>query len=130
MRIHLLLTLLVLILLSGCETAPHLDNFDTKVWKADRYACQGQREALVSSLYQQRERLKGLNQAQIQLLLGKPDKQRLYERNQKFYYYYIKSGAHCQEGYHTEAGLEQMLQLRISAVDMVIELSFPKEYNK
>ncbi|NJK84304.1 MAG: hypothetical protein HC912_11475 [Saprospiraceae bacterium] len=131
MRFKLFLGLLGVLLLQACETAPKLDNFDSEAWKADRRACQGQREMLVASLYKQRERLKGLNQGQIQLLLGKPDKQRLYERNQKFYYYYLKQGDHCQEApAEKKMEAEKMLQIRISAVDMAVELSFPKEYNK
>ncbi len=41
------------------------------------------------------EKMLGLNEMEIVDLLGKPDKQELYKRNQKFYRYYLQPGPAC-----------------------------------
>lgn len=50
---------------------------------------------MLSELQQAKDNLKGLNEDEIGQVLGKPDKNELYKRNQKFYIYEIANAPEC-----------------------------------
>lgn len=89
-------TILLMVLFSGCgRDLPTLDSFDTEAWKSDRNACGTYRATAATSLTSQKEKLLALKEMQIVELLGRPDRNELYRRNQKFYYYYLKPSPDC-----------------------------------
>lgn len=88
--------LLSLVLLFSCGTPmPTLDNIDTTRWKDDRNGCKGDRKEMVEVIRSQREKLLTLKEMQIVQLLGRPDGNELFERNQKFYTYNLTPGKNC-----------------------------------
>ena len=87
--------LLAAILISCGKALPALDGIDTEKWKGDRDACQGYRQSVASSIEAEMVKLKGLSEMDIIQLLGKPDQNELYKRNQKFYSFFITPGPNC-----------------------------------
>ena len=49
----------------------------------------------MNALLRQKDKLKGLSQDDIVEVLGKPDQNELYKRNQKFFYYLLSPGKAC-----------------------------------
>lgn len=76
---------------------PTLDGLSMDTWKADRGGCASSRQNMVNEIRAEKEKLKGLDELDLVALLGKPDEQELYSRNQKFYYYYLDPGPTCSE---------------------------------
>jgi hypothetical protein len=88
--------LLVFIFLFSCgKDLPRLENIDVEKWKEDKNACSGNRLTMEKSLQTEIPKLKGLSEMNIIELLGRPDENELYERNQKFYTYFISPGPGC-----------------------------------
>ncbi len=87
--------LFVLLLISCGKELPTLDGFDTDEWKKDKNACLGQRQSMEPMLRRESVKLKGLAEMDVIKLLGRPDENELYKRNQKFYYYSITPGPGC-----------------------------------
>jgi hypothetical protein len=86
----------ILFLLSSCgKDLPSLQGIDTEKWKEDKNACAGLRSAMQESLKSELPKLKGLSEANIITLLGKPDHNELYKRNQKFFHYFLTPGPGC-----------------------------------
>jgi len=83
------------ITLSCGKSLPDLTDIDLAVWQQDRNGCLGKRAAMETSLEKQKNRLLGLSEAQIGTLLGRPDDNELYKRNQKFYHYAIQASKNC-----------------------------------
>lgn len=82
--------------LSSCgKSVPELKDIDIKIWKADPHGCTGKREAFVDAVRHQKNDLLGLSEMQIVEVLGNPDRNELYKRNQKFYYYYLQPDKDC-----------------------------------
>lgn len=65
---------------------------------------------------------KGLTQEEVLEVLGKPDFQRLYQRNQKFYVYFTEPGPQC-EG-NADASRARTVVLRFSAIELVTEVYY------
>jgi outer membrane protein assembly factor BamE (lipoprotein component of BamABCDE complex) len=96
-----------LLLLMACsKSTPQLENMDAELWKNDRNACTGKRKDMIASLKTQQDKLLALKETQIVALLGRPDHNELYERNQKFYYYYITPAPTCANADSTALQLE------------------------
>lgn len=68
------------------------------------------------------ESLKGLSEDQILSLLGRPDRNELYKRNQKFYYYDIEPGKSCD----TSTLKNWQLVFRFNAMSRAKEVSVEK----
>lgn len=77
------------------------------------------REQNISHLINQLEELKGLSEKDIIKLLGRPDRNELYKRNQKFYYYDIDPGKACAETIVEN----QQLVLRFNAMGLAKEVT-------
>ena len=89
--------LVAVIFLTSCgRDLPSLSGIDTDRWKEDKNACKGYRALTTPSLKTEMVKLKGLAEMDIIHLLGKPDQNELYKRNQKFYSYFISPGPHCE----------------------------------
>ena len=88
--------LLALLFLCSCgKDIPNLKNIDIEKWKEDKNACLGNRLMMEASLQTEIAKLKGVSEMNIIELLGRPDENELYERNQKFYTYFISPGPAC-----------------------------------
>jgi len=82
--------------LSCSKPVPELDGVDTQVWKDDYKGCKGTRTQFLKPLEDQRDKLKGLSERDLVKLLGKPDRNDLSERHEKFYSYFIEPSMECK----------------------------------
>lgn len=99
--------LLSLLLLMACsKSTPQLENLNSELWKNDRNGCTGKRKEMLASLEAQQDKLLSLKETQIVTLLGRPDNNELYERNQKFYYYHINPAPACANADSVQLQLE------------------------
>lgn len=92
---------------------------DLQRWQQDKNACNDQRVAMRDAIDREKEKLMGLKQMQVVALLGHPDQNELYSRNQKFFYYFIDPAPACRAGDSTAA----KLVLRFNAVGLVNEVA-------
>jgi hypothetical protein len=90
-----LLIIGVLICLGCRKTLPVFEDVDIEAWKKDKNGCADIRSHSIQSLIRQKEKLKTLSEMEIVSLLGKPDQNELYKRNQKFYYYFLSPSTKC-----------------------------------
>jgi hypothetical protein len=87
-------TLIALVM--GCgKPLPSLDGVNLFDWKNDKNGCIGLRKKMADQVIAQKDKLLALSETDIITLLGKPDQNELYKRNQKFYKYYFQRGPDC-----------------------------------
>lgn len=84
----------IIIWLLSCSTSISLD-IDRDKWVADYEGCAGYRMDVYETIIQEKENLLGLSSKKILDLLGNPDKNELYKRNQKFFVYRLSPGNSC-----------------------------------
>jgi hypothetical protein len=101
------------------KSLPSLHNIDLQNWTKDKNACGGQRAGMVEAFKSQKDKLLGLSEAQIIEVLGRPDRNELYKRNQKFYYYFLQPSLQCPMP--TADALQ--LTIRFSAMGIAQEVS-------
>lgn len=107
--------------LAGCGHAlPQLPGFDGAAWRADPYACRGQRQAAVPALARAKEQLYEARADDVTALLGPPDEEELRAGTEKVYYYYLEPGAQCA-GRHVRSGAA-CLSLRFGPLGTVTEV--------
>lgn len=107
-------------LLSCQQSLPTLTNFDKEKWVNDKNGCEGDRDAMIINLLDQKENILSLNESQIIRLLGRPDKIQLYQRNQKFFLYIIQPDSNC-----VQSALDQKaMRIRFSAVGRSQEITY------
>jgi hypothetical protein len=93
---RLFLPLASLALLAGCGHAlREVPGFQAAAWRADPYACQGKRAALVAPLLAARTQLYQSRADDITVLLGHPDEEELQVGTEKVYHYYLVPGPQC-----------------------------------
>lgn len=93
---------LFLLILSACgKPLPTLDGVNLDKWKEDKNACSGDRQKMEQSLAAEVSKLRGLSEMDIVKMLGRPDENELYKRNQKFYSYYVTPGPDCPDHQET-----------------------------
>jgi len=114
--------LAIVFLISCGKPVPELSAIDLNAWKADRGGCKSQRAEYLGYLQTQIEALKGLSEDDIIKLLGRPDRNELYKRNQKFYYYDIEPGKNCGAGQPAN----HQLIFRFNAMSRAKEVSIEK----
>jgi outer membrane protein assembly factor BamE (lipoprotein component of BamABCDE complex) len=88
-------------------------------WREDRNACLSKRAPMAVSMNDQKEKLLGLNEKQLVKLLGRPDQNELYKRNQKFYSYYLTPAPECG----TAIMPAQILVIRFNAMGLANEVT-------
>lgn len=101
-----------ILIFCGCNNRSSLDNFDSKVWKSDAGGCEGKRKEIAEKFPGFREKLKGKSNKEILNILGKPDKNELYRRSQKFFIYYLTPSEECENG----SEIATYMQVRFSAL--------------
>jgi hypothetical protein len=113
-----LFILLVYVAFSCGKPLPRLEGIDLNQWKDDKFGCSGFREKNLEVFSSQKEKLKGLSEDEILKLLGRPDQNELYKRNQKFYHYFVEPSAKCDS---TKQNARK-LSIRFNAVDLAKEV--------
>ncbi len=114
--------LLFLLLCSCSKALPKLEGIDIAKWKSDKNACIGDRMQMENAMQSEMLKLKGLKEMDIVSLLGRPDANELYKRNQKFYYYFLSPGPGC--GVHDS--VTHRLVLRFNAMGYAQLVSIDK----
>lgn len=83
-------------LTSSCgKSTPTLDGVDLAVWKEDKNACKGDRKKFTDAITKEKTKLLALDEIKIVSILGNPDRNELFKRNQKFYYYFLEPAPEC-----------------------------------
>jgi len=120
MRQSQLSFLILLIISIACgKSVPELAGFDRQVWKNDQNGCHQQREVLSKIVLEHKDALLGLGEMDIIKILGNPDQQELYSRNQKFYRYYITPNEKC----HLASTRAKKMVVRFNAVGLAKEIT-------
>lgn len=89
------LSLLLLAILTSCQTEPNIDAFDATSWQNDPNGCLGERLNQLEVLMDEQDELIGWTEPKITDYLGSPDYLELYVRNQKFLIYYLEPTLDC-----------------------------------
>ncbi len=110
---------LFLLIIACGKPLPDLAPIDLAQWKDDKDGCKQIRLSILEELKIQKDELKGLSEKDIIELLGRPDHNELYKRNQKFYYYDIDPGKSCND--KVTAG--RQLVIRFTAMGYAKEVS-------
>ena len=106
-------------LLIGCgKQLPTLNGIDLKQWKDDKNGCNHYREKLIGTLTSQKDKLKGLSEDDVIALIGRPDQNELYKRNEKFFKYFLEPGPSCRND-----SSEMILSIRFNSVGLAKEAS-------
>jgi outer membrane protein assembly factor BamE (lipoprotein component of BamABCDE complex) len=74
-----------------------------------------------SAIEMQSKKLLALSEQEIVTLLGKPDENELYKRNQKFYYYFLEPSKQCSDTLGEND--PQKLVIRFNAIGLAKEVS-------
>lgn len=85
----------IFILMESCTNTISL-NIDKDNWVADHDGCSGYRMKVYEEIIHDKGIILGLSTSEIIELLGKPNKNELYKRNQKFFVYQISPGKSCE----------------------------------
>jgi hypothetical protein len=117
------LSALLVLILCGCgKDLPTLQGIDIEKWKSDKNACSRDRNQMQSAMETEMVKLKGLKEMDIVAMLGRPDANELYKRNQKFYYYFLSPGPACPE----RDSVTRRLVLRFNAMGYAQLVSIDK----
>jgi len=119
MRKSVLLSGCVFILLSCSRPDLALKGINLDEFKSDKFACKSARTSALPQWEEEKEKLKALSEMEIIRLLGRPDENELYTRNQKFYRYYLEPGPSC-EAPHAHA---KQLVIRFNAIGLAKEVT-------
>jgi outer membrane protein assembly factor BamE (lipoprotein component of BamABCDE complex) len=114
------LSLVIIISLLSCgKSLPELKGIDKESWVHDKGACKNIRSKMIDGVKSQKDQLLALSEMQLVELLGRPDENELYKRNQKFYTYYLEPGPTCD----SLAGDEALkLVIRFNAMGLAKEV--------
>jgi hypothetical protein len=110
---------LFLFLVACGKSLPDIKGFDRDRWKNDRNGCGMQRAALSDAVLLSKDQLLGLSEMDIVAVLGNPDQQELYSRNQKFYRYYLEPNDKCS----SPSTHPKKLVVRFNAVGFAKEIN-------
>lgn len=111
----------IALMFSSCgKSLPKLEGVDLTGWKNDKNACSGKREEMLKSIDAEKAKLISLSEMDILALLGKPDQNELYKRNQKFYTYFVQASAACDSGNMEHP---RRLVIRFNAMGLAKEVS-------
>lgn len=118
-KIFWILILTPLLLMNGgCRQKTVIEDFNSETWISDKKGCEQARYEMMPRLETLIYDLKGLKEAQLQDVLGKPDKTELYERGQRFLIYDVSPDESCTSNYQ---GQQVDLILRLNALGIVSE---------
>lgn len=107
---------------TACSTPESLQGFDSDTWRSDKNGCLGKRTTLIPEFEKIRKEIYGKKEYLVRNLLGKPDKEELMERSQRIYYYYLESGAQCEQTIDLSDALRA--EVRINSLGKVSEITY------
>lgn len=99
----------------ACSSSTEIPGLDKSAWVKDKQGCNYRHEN-ISLINKHKELLLNKREADIRKALGEPNRQELYVRGQKFFYYTITSPEACMVSDSTA------LELRFSALGMISEI--------
>jgi hypothetical protein len=114
---HIFFSLLILV--SCGKPLPTLEGIDLQTWKDDKDGCSGKRSTMLSAINSQSEKLLALSESEIISLLGRPDENELFKRNQKFYYYLVEPSKICSDTITVDP---KKLVIRFNAIGLAKEV--------
>jgi hypothetical protein len=110
----------IIIFLASCgKELPELNGLDKKAWIEDENGCLNKRRGMLPAIQKEKDKLLALDELQIVALLGKPDANELYKRNQKFYSYYLYPSKDCTAATDTTS---LKLVIRFNAMGLAKEV--------
>jgi hypothetical protein len=112
----------LIILFNSCTKTPDLKGFDLEKWKSDKGGCNELRISQLTELKALKQELKGVSSNDIMTLFGAPDIQRLSERNQEYFVYFMEKGPHC--GSLRPVSNAKSVIFRFSAIKLATEITF------
>ena len=95
MQLRHSLYLSFIVLASCSKPIPTMEGVDLTKWKDDKNGCGGKREQMEIAMKNEMSKLKGLSEMDVVDMLGRPDENELFKRNQKFFHYYLTPGPAC-----------------------------------
>lgn len=110
----------LLFLFSCGKPLPKLDGIDLQAWKDDKDGCAGRRISMITVMDAESKKLLALDEGEIISLLGRPDENELYKRNQKFYYYFLEPSKQCSD---TINSTPKKLVIRFNAIGLAKEVA-------
>lgn len=111
---------LLLLCFACSKPLPKLEGMDLQQWREDKNACGNLRKPMKEVIDREKTKLLGLDEVQLVTLLGSPDQNELYSRNQKFYYYFLGPAPSC----HIKGdSVPDRLVIRFNAVGLAKEVS-------
>ncbi|MFN8353876.1 MAG: hypothetical protein U0Y10_05510 [Spirosomataceae bacterium] len=117
--------LLVVMSMAAChpeKTAQLGKTIDLEKWRSDRGGCHEFRTTQMTTLKAAEGLIKGLTQNEVAEALGKPDRQQLADRNQKFFVYFLEKGPHCDD--IKQVSEARSVAFRFSALGLVTEITY------
>lgn len=115
------LLLLFVFLFSCGKDLPTLQGIDDETWKSDKNGCEGKRFPMTNALRTEKDKLLALNEQELISVLGRPDRNELFKRNQKFYYYFLQPAPECKLGNEKPLRLVVRFNAMGLAKEVVIE---------
>jgi hypothetical protein len=113
-------SLVIIVTLFSCgKSLPELKGINKESWTDDKGACKNVRSRMIDDVKSQKDQLLALSEMQLVELLGRPDENELYKRNQKFYTYYLEPGPTCDSLTGDEA---LKLVIRFNAMGLAKEV--------
>src|SRR3990170_1093876 len=111
---------LLAICFSCDKPLPALEGIDLERWREDKNACNNIRTNMRQAIDEQKNKLLSLDQMQIVELLGKPDRNELSTRNQKFFYYFLEPSPLCGS---PADSIANQLVIRFNAMGLAKEVA-------
>jgi len=111
-------SLFVILFVIGCSSEISV-SFNAESWKLDTHGCKEKRIELYKGIIGYQNEILGLTNKQIIRILGKPERNELYRRNQKFFIYHISPATRCSLTYNGDA---LFLFVRFNAVGLSQEV--------
>lgn len=105
----------------SCRPAVDIENFDEAAFQSDPNGCRGIRAGMKDSLFAADTYLKSLTQEDVYATLGKPDRQELAPRSQKYFVYFIEPAPACTGD---SLGSPLTLYIRFSAMNRASEVKY------
>jgi len=110
--------LIMLIPMLGCVQKRTV-SFDSDSWKKDMHGCNEERLGLYSIIIEKQGEILGMTNKQVIKVLGRPERNELYRRNQKFFIYNITPGEKCDR---SDNDRQLFLFVRFNAVGLSQEV--------
>lgn len=118
-KLLVVLSLLSIFCLLSCKNKIDIEGFNEEAWMHDKNGCEGIRNNMKNQLIGIKEQLKALTTDEIISVLGRPDKTRLGERNQRYFIYSISPAEPCE---NYSAAIVNTLSIRFNAVGRAYEV--------